>query len=255
MNALAYYLANESPYGSGEFVNNDNDEEKQAKDETDGEIVYFRPGIVHRLDKGTTGIITVAKTKAALAKLSEAFAERRVKKTYVAITVGNPGKQVKIDKPIGRHPVHRQRMRVVPDPGTKNSRGHSRLTNMNGLPSPSIAGRRALSYVDTKAFDGRLSVVEVKIETGRTHQIRVHLKDRRTPIYGDDIYGLSDWNKLLNKKHKIARPLLHAHRLEMDHPFTGEKMVFNAPMADDMSMIAKNVWPQGMDERPELFSS
>jgi len=258
VNALAYYLENESPYGSGEFVNNPDLNEANSgnnvKDANDGEIVYFRPGIVHRLDKGTTGIIVVAKTKVALAKLSEAFAARTVKKTYVAVTVGNPGKRVKIDKPIGRHPIHRQKMRVVPEPGKKNSSGFTAF-DRSSTPSLSIAGRRALSFVDTKAFDGKLSVVEVKIETGRTHQIRVHLQDRHTPIYGDDVYGLSDWNKVLSKKYKISRPLLHAQRLEMTHPVSGEHKVFTAPMADDMKTIAANVWPQGREERPDLFTN
>ena len=273
VNALAYYLANESSYGPGEFVQKENthinenassssssttstDNPIIEKDSKDGEMIYFRPGIVHRLDKGTTGIIVVAKTKLALTQLSESFAKRKAKKTYLAITVGNPGKRIKIDKPIGRHPIHRQRMRVVPDPKTKNSSGYSPMErrNVNTMStSLSIAGRRALSYVDTKAFDGKLSVVEVKIETGRTHQIRVHLQDRHTPIYGDDVYGLTDWNKILSKKYQIERPLLHAYRLEIDHPITGEQMIFHAPMADDMTRIANIIWPQGKEERPELF--
>eukprot|EP00536_Pseudo-nitzschia_multiseries_P008570 jgi/Psemu1/198448/e_gw1.219.59.1 len=217
VNALAYYLANET--------------------------TSLRPGIVHRLDKGTTGILIVSKTAEALAKLSEAFASRKVKKTYLAVTVGNPGKRVRIDKPIGRHPIHRQRMRVVPDPHRKNS-------TMSSL---SQSGRRALSFVDTLQFDGKLSLVQVRIETGRTHQIRVHLQDRHTPIYGDDVYGISDWNKRLLKAHGIERPLLHAHRLEIDHPITGEHMTFVAPMAADMVSIAKGIWPDGPDVIPRAY--
>ncbi|EEC44396.1 predicted protein, partial [Phaeodactylum tricornutum CCAP 1055/1] len=212
VNALAYYLANRS------------------------ESISFRPGIVHRLDKGTTGVLVVAKTSQTLATLSNFFAARQVKKTYMAITVGNPGKHVVIDKPIGRHPLHRQRMRVVPDPHQKNS-----------------TGRRALSYVDTLAFDGKLSLVQVRIETGRTHQIRVHLQDRHTPIYGDDIYGLADWNKKLSKTHRIVRPLLHAYKLEINHPVTGEPMVFKASLADDMKRITTTIYPDSEKEIPDLF--
>jgi 23S rRNA pseudouridine1911/1915/1917 synthase len=261
VNALAHYLA-KSPHGSGEFVHQDGTvaaEQGEGVDVegTDGETVFLRPGIVHRLDKGTTGILVVAKTRSALAALSEAFAARKVKKTYAAITVGNPGNRVVIDKPIGRHPVHRQRMRVVPDPSAKNSanrvvRGQMMADAMASKP-PSVLGRRALSFVDTLAFDGKLSVVQVRIETGRTHQIRVHLQDRHTPIYGDDVYGLADWNKKLSKTHGVHRPLLHAARLELDHPITGEHMVMTAPMASDMIKTADAIWPQGRDERPDLF--
>jgi 23S rRNA-/tRNA-specific pseudouridylate synthase len=151
VNALAYYLANDSPYGTGDFVD---DNVKMDVNEA----ISLRPGIVHRLDKGTTGILVVSKTGEALANLSAAFAARKVKKTYLAITVGNPGKHVVIDKPIGRHPIHRQRMRVVPDPHRKNSSGVTpkeriRIKKMQ-MTSPSASstaqtGRRALSYVDT----------------------------------------------------------------------------------------------------------
>ena len=258
VNALAHHLSN-SPHGSGDFIGPDGKLKQSKHGETgdidggDGEAVTFRPGIVHRLDKGTTGVLCVAKTTQALAALSESFSMRRVKKTYLAVTVGNPGKRVKIDKPIGRHPVHRQRMRVVPDPHKKNSSGMAPKDRMVQAASLSQRGRRALSFVDTLAFDQKLSLVQVRIETGRTHQIRVHLQDRHTPIYGDDIYGLPDWNKHLYKTHLIDRPLLHAWRLEIDHPISGEHMVFMAPMAEDMMRIAKNIWPQGGSERPEIF--
>lgn len=204
------------------------------------------------MDKGTTGILVVAKSTQALGALSSAFAERTVKKTYLAISVGNPGKRVVIDKPIGRHPIHRQKMRVVPDPHRRDSSGVAPKDRLVGSPS-SKSGRRALSYVDTLAFDGKLSLVQVRIETGRTHQIRVHLQDRHTPIYGDEVYGIADWNKRLLKSHGIARPLLHAYRLELDHPVSGERMVFTAPLAEDMKTIANNIWPDGKEELPEVF--
>lgn len=163
-----------------------------------------------------------------------------------------------IDKPIGRHPIHRQRMRVVPDPSQMNSSGMSpkqRRAVGKGGKSNAQLGRNALSFVDTLAFDGKLSVVQVRIETGRTHQIRVHLQDRKTPIYGDDVYGLTDWNKRLAKSQQIQRPLLHAFRLEIEHPVNGKKMVFRAPMADDMMSVATAIWPDGNEERSDLFEA
>jgi 23S rRNA pseudouridine1911/1915/1917 synthase len=248
VNALAYYLNNESKFGPGEFMHRVGKDilERQEGDIGDEEIVSVRPGIVHRLDKGTTGVLLVAKSRIALAALSQSFKSRNVTKVYLAVTVGNPGKSVTIDKPIGRHPVHRQRMRVVPDPHRKNKGGYApkdRVINDDAAPQ---AGRRALSYVDSLAFDGKLSVVQIRIETGRTHQIRVHLQDRHTPIYGDDIYGLSDWNQKLYRVYQISRPLLHAYSLEIDHPITKERMKFRAPIADDMKRVMKAVWP-GID--------
>ena len=257
VNALAYYLQHASPYGKGEFLDkiggNDSSSSSSRSNTvsqtadihvegTDGEPMNFRPGVVHRLDKGTTGVLVMAKTTQALAELSASFAARKVKKTYLAITVGNPGKRVVIDKPIGRHPIHRQRMRVVPNPHK-----HGFMPGADEAAPSSQIGRRALSFVDTVAFDGSLSLVQVRIETGRTHQIRVHLSDRRTPIYGDDVYGLSDWNKKLKEKQNIERPLLHAYRLEIDHPVTGQHMAFVAPLAEDMWRIARAICPQDQD--------
>lgn len=245
VNAVAYHLMNKSVFGSGEFIASN---ENGDKDEN-GESIGLRPGIVHRLDKGTTGCIIVAKTRQALGTLSQAFANRNIKKTYITVTVGNPGDDITIDKPIGRHPLYRQKMRVVPDPTKGRQRRVASIFNK----SPSQVGRHALSFVKKLAFDGKLSVAEVKIETGRTHQIRVHLQDRGTPVYGDDIYGISDWNKKLSKQRGIMRPLLHAFKLELDHPVTGEKLQLCAPMPEDMATISDTIWPRGRIERPELF--
>ena len=178
----------------------------------------------------------------------------RAEKTYLAITVGNPGQRVVIDRPIGRHPIHRQRMRVVPDPTQQNSQRRISPTK-NGSGNGTSKGRRALSFVDTIAYDGKLGFVNVRIETGRTHQIRVHLQDRHTPIYGDDIYGISDWNKRLNKTYGISRPMLHAFRLKIQHPITGESMTFTASLPDDMRKIIKTIYPQCEDESPDIFAS
>ena len=266
VNALAYYLMNDSPFGAGEFFGEEslrdtfaheddpfdeldddmdddfstNDGEINQNDAVTNSISTLRPGIVHRLDKGTTGVLVVAKTKSALASLSEAFAQRRVKKQYLAVAIGNPGEDVRINKAIGRHPQHRQKMRVVPDPSASSQQ---RLTG----PKSSPKGRVALSYLRTLCHDGKLSLVQVQIATGRTHQIRVHLQDHGTPIYGDDVYGLNDWNKDLSARRGITRPLLHAQRLEIDHPVTGERMVFEANVADDMMSVVNAIMPQGKD--------
>ena len=264
VNALSHYLMNESPFGAGEFYGEDtlgdvsmndqddfddmdddfatNDGEINQNDAVTNSISTLRPGIVHRLDKGTTGVLVVAKTRSALASLSEAFAQRRVKKQYLAVAIGNPGDDVKINKPIGRHPQHRQKMRVAPDPSAST---RQRLTGPKLTTSKQ--GRPALSYVRTLCHDGKLSIAQVQIATGRTHQIRVHLQDHGTPIYGDDVYGLNDWNKALSAKRGIMRPLLHAQRLEIDHPVTGERMVFEADVADDMMGVMKTIMPHGRD--------
>jgi 23S rRNA pseudouridine1911/1915/1917 synthase len=254
VNALAYYFSNKSKLGAGDIF-----DMEQSQDDTGapdnspyialagdniGKVKTLRPGIVHRLDKGTTGVLVIAKTRASLAALSDAFASRKVKKTYITVAVGNPGDKFTIDKPIGRHPIHRQRMRVVPNPHRQSSAGESGL----------MVGRQAVSHVETLAFNGRLSLLKVRIETGRTHQIRVHLQDNRTPVYGDPVYGLSDWNARLKKQHSIQRPLLHAYELAIDHPITGERMKFCAPMPPDMAKVAKAIYPSGPTDEQAMFA-
>lgn len=170
----------------------------------------LRPGIVHRLDKDTTGVLIAAKTSAAHQKLVAAFAARTVRKEYLAVCIGNPGK-VTINAPIGRHPVHRKEMAVV------------------------ATGRNAISHVESLHFDGKLSVVRVILETGRTHQIRVHLKHQGTPILGDSVYG----NDRENRKYGVERQLLHAHCLSLEHPITNEPLKFEAPIPADMAKFMK----------------
>jgi 23S rRNA pseudouridine1911/1915/1917 synthase len=244
VNALAYYLAHNTTKGSGDCFGGGG-----------AGAASGRPGIVHRLDKGTSGVIAVAKTAAAHARLSEAFAHRRVRKTYLAVCVGDPcsgpgsasssssfppseGRPpLVIDEPVGRHPVHRQKMRVVPEVHRPGGGG----------------GRRAVSIVGTLASHGKLSLVRVRILTGRTHQIRVHLQHLGTPVGGDDLYGSADWNRRLAKSHGVSRPLLHAYGLELEHPATGELLRFSAPMPPDMARVAVAIYPHGPDERPGLF--
>ena len=186
--------------------------------------VSLRPGVVHRLDKGTSGVLLAGKHPEAVAKLSALFAARQVTKLYLAVCVGHPGEATIVDA-IGRSQKNRQLMAVYDGP----------------------PGKPAVSHVKTLAFDGKLSVALVRIETGRTHQIRVHLKERRTPIAGDEAYGNSDWNKRLSRggaddgsassSGGVHRPLLHAYETQLQHPFTGKLLTLRAPLPNDMAQL------------------
>ncbi len=166
----------------------------------------LRPGIVHRLDKDTTGVLITAKTLRAHAHLVNLFSERKVQKKYIAICVGNP-KQGLIDAPIARHAVHRQQMDVCP-----------------------TRGKEAKTKVALLSESHLLSVVECTLITGRTHQIRVHMKHLGTPILGDPIYG----SLAMNKKFNTSRQLLHAHSVRFTHPLQGREIEITAPLPDDM---------------------
>ena len=179
----------------------------------------FRPGVVHRLDKGTSGVLLAGKRSETVAMLSALFAARKVSKVYLAICVGHPG-DATITGAIGRSQKNRQMMAVYPGPPL---------------------GKPAVSHVKTLAFDGKLSVALVRIETGRTHQIRVHLKDRRTPIAGDDLYGNSDWNKKLAKSDGVRRSLLHAYEIQLEHPLTGKHLTLRAPLPPDLLQIVNKI--------------
>lgn len=171
----------------------------------------IRPGIVHRLDKDTTGVLIAAKNSFSQRKLIEAFASRQVIKQYEAITLGRPG-SCEINSPIGRDPIHRQKMAVIP------------------------SGKPARTFVETLKSSKELSFVQIKIETGRTHQIRVHLSSLGFPVLGDATYGKPSHNS----KWKVKRQLLHASLLQIHHPVTGKKMEFKAPLPSDFEEILKN---------------
>jgi 23S rRNA pseudouridine1911/1915/1917 synthase len=173
----------------------------------------LRPGIVHRLDKETTGLLLAAKTPLAQQKLIELFASRRVYKEYLAICVGNPG-EGRIDAPIGRHPIQRKLMAVVEG-----------------------GGRAALTQFHTVAFDGHLSVVNIVLCTGRTHQIRVHMKHRGFPVLGDPLYGSLSANQRYGK----SRQLLHAWRLRFTHPLTGELIELEAIPPPEMETLIRKI--------------
>ena len=167
----------------------------------------LRPGIVHRLDKETSGVLLAAKTLAAHQKLIEMFASRSIDKLYLAICCGKPANGV-INAPIGRHPVHRKEMAVLSD------------------------GREAKSEIHLAACNDRLSLILVRPFTGRTHQIRVHLKHIGSPVLGDHVYGNDRLNQLLDPQ----RHLLHAYRLTFDHPITRVPLKLCAPIPEDFKI-------------------
>lgn len=172
----------------------------------------LRPGIVHRLDKDTSGILVAAKTTEAQQKLIDLFSTRQVYKEYLAVCVGNPGTGT-VEAPIARHPVQRQKMAVVE------------------------GGRTAITYYETLRYNATLSTVRLVIETGRTHQIRVHLKHIGNPVLGDPVYG----SLSMNQKFKLERQMLHAQRLRLPHPITGKEMEFEAPLPADMAQILSKI--------------
>ncbi len=177
-----------------------------------------RPGIVHRLDKGTSGAMVVARTAEAYRALTADFAARRIEKRYLAIVHGTPKlSQGVIEAPIGRHAVERKRMTVRAD------------------------GRPAITRYRTIAAAAGLSLLELEILTGRTHQIRVHLKYLRHPIVGDSTYGEARHRELAVGPGRIARsfarPALHSWRLGLEHPRSRVPIRVEAPLAEDMRAL------------------
>ena len=173
-----------------------------------------RPGIVHRLDKDTSGCLAVAKTVEAKFKLGQAFADRKTGKTYLAICRGVPKQITGVLKTlIGRHPVNRQKMAIVERNGKE---AHT---------SYKIIAHKTVENIP-------LAFVEVKIYTGRTHQIRVHLSSIGLPIIGDDLYG----NRNCTFP-GVTRQMLHAWKLSLPHPKNGEVMNFTSPLPEDFRKI------------------
>ena len=179
-----------------------------------------RPGIVHRLDKDTSGCLCIAKTASAQFKLSTAFASRDTSKTYMALVRGVPVRpQGEIITLIGRHPVNRQKMAVV------ERNGKQAITRYSLISSGIVDG-------------AEISLLHVKILTGRTHQIRVHLASIGHPVLGDALYGGSR-----TAVSGADRQLLHAWKLELPHPATGEMIRFQAPVPEDMQFIISKMIP------------
>ena len=188
----------------------------------------LRPGIVHRLDKETSGVILIAKNDAAHAKLSEAFQQRTVKKTYIALVQGIlKGKAGSIDLAIGRDPIHRTRMATP----RKSWRGAA-IAN----PRHARTDWCVLANVDST------TLVEVQLHTGRTHQIRVHFSALKHPVVGDTLYGAAA-NLRIGKATlpKLARNFLHAARLAFAHPRTGAWLEVRARLPGELRDFLKQL--------------
>ena len=176
----------------------------------------LRPGIVHRLDRETSGLIVVAKNETAHEGLAEQFHSREVFKSYVALVHGHVAEDSgRIDQPIGRHPVHRTRMAVARD------------------------GRPALTIFRVRQRFKKFTLLDVVIKTGRTHQIRVHLAWLKHPVVGDTEYGQGRDRTISDLRARaliagLRRQFLHAERLGFRHPRTGEWMEFLAPLPPEL---------------------
>jgi 23S rRNA pseudouridine1911/1915/1917 synthase len=167
-----------------------------------------RQGVVHRLDVGTTGLMVVAKSDRAYSALKAAFRDRTVDKVYGALVQGHPDpSRGTIDAPIDRHPSHDYKWAVV------------------------AGGKPSVTHYETVEAFRAASLLEVRLETGRTHQIRVHLAAVRHPCVGDLTYGA---DPTLAERLGLSRQWLHAGRLAFDHPATGDRVTFESPPAADL---------------------
>lgn len=185
----------------------------------------LRAGIVHRLDRETSGLLLVARNDAAFARLQRQFKTRRVEKTYLALVEGIPdAADGRIEAPIARDPARRQRMAVLAE-----SRGGKRaVTGFRVMQS-------AMSAMSQQRYE--FSLLEVDLLTGRTHQIRVHLAFIKHPVVGDRIYG--------RRKQYIPCPrqFLHAHRLVFTQPTTGQRIAVEAPLPADLQAVLDQLTP------------
>jgi 23S rRNA pseudouridine1911/1915/1917 synthase len=181
----------------------------------------LRPGIVHRLDKDTSGVMVIAKHDDAHRKLTAEWNTDRVRKEYLALVYGAPDPpRGTIDAPIGRDPRDRKRMAVV------------------------AGGRRAITDYEIVERLRYVSLVRCRLRTGRTHQIRVHMKKLGHPIVGDPTYSGPQWRGIPDKQAQkalasLTRQALHAERITLPHPRTGEVVTFVAPIAGDMKRVAE----------------
>ena len=185
----------------------------------------LRPGIVHRLDVGTSGLIVVAKTDRAHLSLAAQFEERTVQKSYLALVYGNVEKdEGRIAAPIGRDPRNRVKMSVRPE-------GH---------------GRTALTHYRVRERMDEFTLLDVVIKTGRTHQIRVHLAHIRHPVVGDLAYDSGRANTLRIPRLRVAiensgRPFLHSAHLIFTHPTTQQRMDFTAPLPPELQLLLETI--------------
>lgn len=175
----------------------------------------FRPGIIHRLDKDTSGLMLVAKTNQAHLSLSKQLADRSLKRTYWALAVGTFKEESgSINAPIGRHPLERKKMAVIQDLRRKS--------------------RHAKTHWEVLEQYEKAALLKVNLETGRTHQIRVHLDYIHHPILGDPLYGGKK-----SKTHLISRQCLHAKEIQFVHPIRDELLSFTSELPADFLQVLK----------------
>jgi 23S rRNA pseudouridine1911/1915/1917 synthase len=178
-----------------------------------------RQGVVHRLDVGTSGLMVVAKSERAYTVLKRAFKERTVDKTYHALVQGHPDPlRGTVDAPIDRHPTHDYKWAVV------------------------AGGKPSITHYDTLEAHRSASLLEVDLETGRTHQIRVHMAAVRHPCVGDLTYGA---DPTLSARLGLQRQWLHAVRLAFDHPDTGDRLELASPYPDDLETALQRLRDEG----------
>jgi len=181
----------------------------------------IRPGIVHRIDKDTSGILVVAKTNQAHLSLAEQIKEHSVSREYFCIAHGTfKEDSFTVDKPIGRHPKDRKKMAVVQS-----------------------GGRNAVTHVTVVRQFSRCALLRCRLETGRTHQIRVHLSSLGHPVAGDPVYGVK--NDPLTKKYALTGQLLHAALLGFLHPETKEYVEFSAPLPKHFQQVVDDLELKG----------
>lgn len=185
----------------------------------------LRPGIVHRIDKDTSGLLVAAKNDRAHFYLSKQIEEHTAHRIYRAICIGNVKEdEGTINLPIGRHPTDRKKMAVVRDPDRE---ARDAITHYRVLQR--FAGRRE--------WGNAFTYIECRLETGRTHQIRVHMAAKGHPLLGDEVYGGASTPFGARHKSLICGQTLHACELHLTHPTTGERMHFTAPQPAEMTKL------------------
>lgn len=179
-----------------------------------------RPGIVHRLDRDTSGLMVVARSDRAYTELQRQLRERRIERRYLALVAGRPGSRTgTVEAPIGRSPRRRTEMAIG-----------------------GIAPRPARTWFEVVETFADSSLLELRLDTGRTHQIRVHMTAIGHPVLGDDTYGGA-------RRFGLARQFLHAHRLVLDHPLVGERLEWRSDLPVDLEAALEKARGGGTESR------
>lgn len=197
----------------------------------------IRPGIVHRIDKDTSGLLVVAKNDEAHLALSAQLKEHHISRIYTAIAIGNFREESgTVDAPIGRHPVDRKKMAVIHN---SDLRSREAITHWSVL---------ARGEADGNAF----TLLRCQLETGRTHQIRVHMASVGHPLLGDAVYGGANTRFEARHRASIAGQCLHAGELHLTHPRTGKEMQFTAPMPANMQHVVDILFKDNEDLEEQI---